>query len=40
MEMTIVKPNEHIAVMIESSGIKGEVHNYFSDTDFGPKITH
>lgn len=40
MEMTIVEPNEHIAVMIESSGMKGEVHNYFSETNAGTQIAH
>ena len=40
MEMTIVEPNEHITVTIESSGMKGEVHNYFSDTAFGTEIAH
>ena len=35
MELTIVQPNEHILVTVESTGMKGEVHNYFSETDTG-----
>lgn len=40
MELTIVEPNEHFAVMIEGSGMKTEVHNYFAETDAGTRITH
>lgn len=40
MDMTIVEPNEHITVTTESSGLKGEVHNYFSETDSGTQIVH
>lgn len=40
MELTVVEPNEHIAVTVESSGMKGEVHNYFSETDAGTEIVH
>lgn len=40
MELTIVQPNEHILVTVESTGMKGEVHNYFSETDAGTEIRH
>ncbi|ELZ32018.1 bacterio-opsin [Halogeometricum pallidum JCM 14848] len=38
MQMTIVEPNAHIAITTESPGMKGEVHNYFSETDSGTKV--
>lgn len=40
MELTIVEPNEHILVTIESSGMSGEIHNYFSETDSGTRLVH
>lgn len=40
MELTIVEPNGHITITVDSSGMKGEVHNYFSETDSGTQIVH
>lgn len=40
IELTIVEPNKHIAVTTEGSGMKGEIHNYFSETSAGTQITH
>lgn len=40
IELTIVEPNKHIVVTTEGSGMKGEIHNYFSETSAGTQIAH
>ncbi|WP_435158951.1 SRPBCC family protein [Haladaptatus sp. DFWS20] len=40
MQLTIVKPNEHMVLTIESPEMTGKVNQYLSETDSGTRIVH
>lgn len=40
MQLTVVEPDEHFTVTMEGSGMTGEIHNYFAETDGVTTMRH
>lgn len=40
MELSIVDPNEHLRILVDGSGMGGEINIHYSETDVGTEIVH